>query len=616
MDPKKKPGLFGDFSPVSTQQWEEKIIEDLKGADYEKKLVWNTPEGLKLKPYYRSEHLKNLGFVGSAPGEAPYVRGKKINHNEWIIREDIPEENLKKANALALKAIEKGAQAIGFNAANVESPAKLKTLLKGIDSAKTQIHLLHAKKYPVLFDWLKDIIEYKASKGSLDFDPLGYFLLYGSFYGEREENFSQAKTLINNAKANLPFYFVININAVHYNNAGAGVVQELAFALAQANEYLASLTDMDVSVDDITPRMQFTIAIGSNYFLEIAKLRAIKMLWAKIVEQYKPNNEESLQINLHTVTSQWNKSIYDPYVNMLRTTTEAMAAAIGGVDSLTVNPFDSSFRTPDEFSHRIARNQQIILKEEAYFNKVVDPAAGSYYIENLTDSIAQEAWKLFVETEQKGGFEKAVEEGFIKSSIEEVCQKRDMDIAMRKQVFVGTNLYPDASERVLERIKPTAKLSDLGGLRSYRGTQAFEALRLAVENHEKKGFATPKVFHFTYGNPAMRKARATFSSNFFGVGGYHIIDNIGFKTLEEGVEAALKSGAEFVVFCSSDEEYAEMAAAASRIKKESPKTQVVVAGYPKDLLDQLREAGVDHFIHLRTNVLETLTRFNEILDIA
>jgi len=616
MDPKKKPGLFGDFSPVSTQQWEEKIIEDLKGADYEKKLVWKTPEGLKLKPYYRSEHLKDLGHVGAAPAEAPFVRGKKINHNEWIIREDFQEEDLKKANEMALKSIEKGTQAIGFNVSNVASLANLKTLLKGIDSAKTQIHFLHGKKYPVLFDWLKDVIEYKASKGSLDFDPLGYFLLYEGFYGDREENFSQAKTLINTAKANLPFYFVINVNGVHYNHAGAGVTQELAFSLAQANEYLAALTDMEVPVDDITPRMQFTLSIGSNYFLEIAKLRAIKILWSKIVEQYKPSHEESLQINLHTVTSQWNKSIYDPYVNMLRTTTEAMAAAIGGVDSLTVNPFDSNFRNPDGFSHRIARNQQIILKEEAYFNKVVDPAAGSYYIENLTDAIVQEAWKLFLEVEQKGGFEKAVKEGFIKSSIEEVCQKRDMDIAMRKQVFVGTNLYPDASERVLERIKPTAKLSDLGGLRSYRGTQAFEALRLAVENHEKKGFATPKVFHFTYGNPAMRKARATFSSNFFGVGGYHIIDNIGFKTLDEGVEAALESGADFVVFCSSDEEYAEMIPAAAHIKKESPKTQVVVAGYPKDLVDQLREAGVDHFIHLRTNVLETLTRFNEILDIA
>jgi methylmalonyl-CoA mutase len=283
---------------------------------------------------------------------------------------------------------------------------------------------------------------------------------------------------------------------------------------------------------------------------------------------------------------------------------------------MTVEPFDANYKKPDDLSQRAARNQQIILKHESYFNKVTDPSAGSYYIENLTQSIADAAWALFLETEEAGGFEKIVASGFIKNEIEKTCQKRDMDIAMRKQVFVGTNQYPNLSEKMLDKLQPTAKLSDLGGLRQYRGTQAFEALRLAVENHARKGFSIPKVFLFTYGNLAMRKARASFATNFFGVAGYEIADNPGFKTIDAGVDAALQSGANIVVLCSSDEEYADMIPAISKIKEQAPNTIVVVAGNPKELLEQLDQAGTDHYIHMRSNVLDALTHFNQVMEIA
>lgn len=611
MNKKDKKKLFSEFPPVSTSQWEEQITQDLKGADYEKKLVWNTDDGLKIKPYYRSEHLEELNHVESLPGKAPFVRGNKIDNNDWLIRQDIEMSEPLIANEVAVDAIAKGVEYIGFNVKNIASAKDMKVLINGIDTSTIPVHFYHAANYPEIFGYFSEAAVDKKAKGSLNFDPLGYFLLYNKFYDSFENNIKEAEKLINISLDKYPGFYVINVNGKHFHNAGAGIVQEIAFSLSQANEYLAAITDKGLAVDDISQRMMFTIAIGSDYFPEIAKIRALRMLWSKIVEQYKPSDENALKSFIHGESSKWNKSIYDPYVNMLRTTTEAMSAAIGGVDSFTVKPFDVTYKKSDAFSNRIARNQQIILKEEAYFNKVVDPSAGSYYIENLTDIIAEAAWELFVKIENEGGFIKNVENGFISSEIEKSCQKRDMDIAMRKKTFIGTNIYPNTEERMLDKLEPTAKLSDIGGLKQYRGTQAFEALRLAVENHANEGFEVPKVFFFTYGNPAMRKARAGFASGFFGVAAYKIFDNIGFKSIEEGVEKAIEVKPEIVVFCSSDEEYAEMGKAAQMIKNKLPKTKVIVAGNPVDLIEQLRKDGVDDFIHIRTNILETLTHYNE-----
>ncbi|TVQ84904.1 MAG: methylmalonyl-CoA mutase small subunit, partial [Bacteroidetes bacterium] len=575
MDQNKKAGLFSEFPPITTNEWEEKILEDLKGANYEKRLIWQTPEGLRIRPYYRSEDLESIRHVKTLPNEYPYVRGKRTKGNDWIIREDFEDENPVDANKKALKALKKGVQAIGFNAREITDEIGLKQLLEGVDISEVPVNFLHAKNYLALYRLFIEMLKSRSDftpakvKGSLNFDPLGYFLLYGKFYQSARDNFDEAADLMKLAIEKTPEFKLININGQHYHNAGANIVQELAFSLSQANEYMAALTEKGFTADEIAPRIQFTFAVGSNYFLEIGKLRAVKMLWAKIVEQYKPNSAESMKMNIHAVTSGWNKSIYDSHVNMLRTTTEVMAAAIGGIDSMTVQPFDSTFKKPDEFSGRIARNQQIVLKNEAWLSKVADAAAGSYYIESITDAIADATWKLFVQMEEAGGFVKAVESGFIKEEIEKTCQKRDMEIAMRKQVFVGVNQYPNLQERMLNKIEPTAKLSDLGGLRPYRGVQVFEALRMSVENHETKGFSIPKVYLFTYGNLAMRKARATFATNFFGCAGYQIQEAPAIKNIEDGIEKALESKAEIIVFCSSDEEYTEMITAAKAIKEKA-----------------------------------------------
>jgi len=295
---------------------------------------------------------------------------------------------------------------------------------------------------------------------------------------------------------------------------------------------------------------------------------------------------------------------------MLRTTTEGMAASLGGADSISLKPFDIAYKKDDEFSRRISRNIQVILKEESAFDKVIDPAAGSYYIENLTNSIAEAAWKLFQEIETEGGIINVIIPGKLKNAIEESCRKRDMDIATRKYILLGTNQYPNINETMIDKISITDK-DESPGLKTYRGAMAFEELRLATEKYAQKN-GRPKVFLLKVGNITMRQARAGFATNFFGCAGYEILDNTGFTTVEEGVKAAMDAKSDLIVICSSDEEYATLGVEAVKLTKaQNANTLFVVAGNPTEHIDALNAAGADGYIHIRTNVLETLTQYND-----
>ncbi|MFA6925209.1 MAG: methylmalonyl-CoA mutase family protein [Bacteroidales bacterium] len=614
--------LFTEFPPISTIEWEEKIKEDLKGADYEKKLVWKTIEGFSVRPYYRAENLDNLEYLKCLPGEFPFTRGNKKYNNDWEIRQDIETEDIQEANIIARDAVSKGANAIGFRVKIVNKAEEMQALLKGIDLTEVSINFTSSKSFPATLDlFLKEIERQKLDsakiKGSLGFDPLSYLLLQGNFFTTKDNNFVEAAYLINKVKLELPNFKVITINGNYIHNSGSSLVQELGFSIASANEYVFQLLSKGIEIDEIAPRILFSYAVGSNYFLEIAKLRAARVLWAKVVEQYKPKYKESMQINIHTTTSQWNKTIYDTHVNILRLTTEAMSGAIGGSDSILVQPFDNTFKDGDEFSSRISRNIQTILKSESHFDKVVDPSAGSYYIENLTDSIANTSWKLFQKTEEQGGFIESILKNFVQDEIEKTCQQRNIDIAMRKQIILGTNQYPNLNEQMLDKTTKAKskeynfeKKTICKKIKMYRGAEAFEEIRFTVEKSGKR----PKVFLFAIGNLAMRKARAMFATNFFGCAGYEIIDNAGFKTIEEGLETVKKIEPEIVVICSSDEEYAKIGSEISRgIKTNSAKTKIIVAGNPTEIIEKLKEAGVDDFIHVRSNVLETLKKYNNLL---
>jgi methylmalonyl-CoA mutase len=624
----KNQKLFNKFPPVTKEQWEAQIQKDLKGAEYEKKLVWQASEGLRVLPYYRKEDLKNKEYLNALPGEFPFVRGNRTNTNDWEIRQDIKLDDIPIANEKSLFILDRGIASLGFTTSQVKGETVLKTqadfsrLMEDIYFDCIGIYFVCGFNAPIILKFLQREVEIKKIDpmrviGAVDFDPLGYLTTNGNWSENEEADFCTLKDIMVFANEKLPNFRVLGINGYFFNNAGASLVQELGYSLAMASDYLTRLTSQGIPVDTICHHLQFNFGVGSNYFMEIAKIRAARILWARISQAYGPSNEKSCKTIIHSVTSEWNQTVYDPYVNVLRATTESMAAVIGGTDSLTVRPFDYSYKPTSKFSGRLTRNIQIILKEESYLDKVVDPGAGSYYIENLTDSIIDEAWKVFLKIEHEGGYLEALKKGIIQADIEATAMNRNNLVATRREILLGTNQYPnileDAKENIDESIAfPEDKraATKVIPIKKYRGAMEFEKLRLSVEKHPG---SRPKVFLLTIGNLTMRKARAAFSYNFFACAGYEIIDNQGFNTSEEGVKAALDAKSDIIVVCSSDEEYNDFAPAVCNLVKN--KAIVVIAGAPASMAE-LKQKGIENFIHMKSNLLETLKQYHQKLGIA
>ena len=597
----------------------EKITADLKGADFEKKLVWKTNEGFKVKPFYRQEDLEGLKTTEGLPGQFPYVRGIKKDDNTWLVRQDIQVECPKEANAKALDILNKGIDSLGFKVNAKDLNAEyIETLLNGICAECVELNFSTCQGHTV--ELAKLLVEYFQKKGydlaqlqgSVNYDPMGKMMAKGKDLS----NFAATAKELVDVLAPLPKYRCICVNAVELNNAGSYISQELGYALAWGNEYLNKLIEAGVPATSAAKRIKFNFGISSNYFLEIAKFRAGRMLWANIVNEYKPECECACKMIAHAETSTFNLTLFDAHVNLLRTQTETMSAALAGVNSITVTPFDKTYKTPDDFSERIARNQQLLLKEECHFNKVVDPAAGSYFIENLTVSIAKQAWDLFLNVEEEGGMLEAVKAGKVQEAINASNKARHDAVSKRKEVLLGTNQFPNFNEKAGEKNPVEAQCCCSGNscekpiatLNFNRAASEFEALRLQTERSGKR----PKAFMLTIGNLAMRQARAQFSCNFLACAGYEVIDNLGFPTVEEGVEAAMKAGADIVVICSSDDEYAEYAVPA--FKALNGRAMFIVAGAPA-CMEDLKAAGIENFIHVRVNVLETLKEYNAKLGI-
>lgn len=619
----KYNNLFAEFPPVSTQQWMDKITADLKGADYNKKLVWKTNEGFDVQPFYRAENLAEVSFLNSLPGEFPFVRGTKKTNNEWLVRQSIAVTDLAEANKKALNYLMRGVDSLAFvfNGGDL-SVADLDVLLKDVCLPAVEVNFVGccSKKATEAFVAYVKKAGYDLAevKGSVEYDPFGKFAVTGVLRNGAEHVLANAASLIEQT-SEMKKFKTLAVNGKNFGNAGASAVQELGFSLAQGAEYLTALTEKGVEIDAVAKKLKFNFSVSANYFMEIAKLRAARLLWAQIVKAYGPKCECSAKMTIHAETGSWNKTVYDAYVNMLRTQTEAMSASIGGADSITVLPFNAVYEQPTEFSDRIARNQQLLLKEESHISKIVDPAAGSYYIEELTASIAENAWKLFIDVQEKGGFIAAMREGFIQAEVKKMAAKRDGNVATRRENLLGVNQFPNFTEKVegeldaavFAPVDLTAEGAEIETLKPYRGAQAFEALRYKTDVYSKTN-KRPLAFMLTIGNLAMRKARAQFACNFFAVAGFDVLDNNGFKTVEEGVEAAQKAGAAIVVICSSDDEYAEFAPAA--FEALGGKAIFVVAGAPA-CTDDLKAKGISNFISVKSNLLQELKAYQSTLGI-
>lgn len=614
---KKNEKLFGEFVAPTRQEWLDKIQVDLKGADFNKRLVWKTNEGFNVQPFYRKEDVERLQTPEAMPGEFPFVRGNKKLDNEWYVRQNITADSAAEANKKALDVLNKGVNSLGFHICGSQlSREYVETLLEGIHCDCVELNFTTCKRHSVeLAEMLVDIFEKRGYDkenivASIDWAPMEKML-----GGKDVEGVLQfAKPLVEAVK-DYPHFRVIAVNTVALSNAGAYIVQELGYALAWGAEYLQMLVDAGVDATLAARKIKFNMGISENYFMEIAKFRAARLLWAEIVKEYNPSCDCACKMIVNAETTRYNMTLFDAYVNMLRSQTETMSAALAGVHSIVVTPFDAAYETPNEFSDRIARNQQLLLKEECHFDTVVDPSAGSYYIEELTSSLAKEAWKIFLNVEEQGGFLAAVKAGTVQDDINATNEKRHLHAAQRREFILGTNQFPNFIE-TSEGKTPLAseckgKCGEEGALKSIKATRLaadFENLRLATEKAEKQ----PVAFMVTIGNLAWRQARAQFSCNFLAAAGYKVIDNLGFQTVEEGIDAAVEAGADIVVLCSSDDEYAEYAIPA--YKYLDNRAIYVVAGAPA-CAEDLKAAGIENFIHVKVNQLETLKMFNSKLGI-
>jgi methylmalonyl-CoA mutase len=574
--------LLSEFPPISTEAWEQAIREDLKGADYAEKLIWRSPEGFDVKPYYRAEYLHGLTFLEAAPGEFPYARGTRASGN-WRIREQIDAVDPEEANSAARCAVAAGAEEIAFEYVAVANAADLGILVANLGEIPVRFEHVSPATVQLVLDRM-----IRRQSGTLRSADLDW---------SADPAFS-----VDVIRKAPPEFVPFTIHAERFGESGATVVEEIGFALASGVDFLAQMQELGADIDRAADSLAFSFSIGPDFFMQIAKLRAFRMRWARAAAAFGVSRERA-KSRVYARTSRWNRTVYDSHVNMLRATTEAMSAVLGGADSVYVAPFDECCNAGDEGTRRLARNTQLILKQEAHLGLVADPGGGSYYLEALTNSIAQGAWKQFQEIESAGGYRNAGK--LIETTLQQRKAEQQRSVITRRRVLTGANRFVNSAERALDRV------SDSLPHGSGRAALPFEELRLRTERHAMEAGNPPRIVLVEIGDAKMRTARSNFVIEFFACAG--LAANVErFQTPQQIAGAA----ADLIVLCSSDPEYLPIATELiPAMRSRGSQTPVLIAGNP-ETAEQLRAAGVNGFINLRSNPIELLTRLQQILGIG
>jgi methylmalonyl-CoA mutase len=621
------PNLFTEFPAATPADWRKVAEESLAGVPFEKKLITRTPEGIDLQPIYTQEDTARLPEAW--PGLPPYVRGTDPLGQRaagWHICQEPDASDPAAFNAALLCDLQRGQNAVSLPLQPV-APRGLKLfavedvdrVLQGVDLAAVPLFTQAGASAPAVVALLSAWLAKKNRPatdlhGAVLADPLGELLTTGSLPVSLDQADDAMAQLVRQVQREGLALRTLGINAAQWAEAGANAVQELAFALATGVEYLRALDQRGLTADEAGPRFLFTYALGSNLFMEIAKLRAARLLWARAVGA-AGGGPEAQRLVCHGRTTRWNKTVLDPHVNLLRTTTEAFAGIVGGCAGLQVGTFDECIRPPDDFSRRLARNIQIILAEECQLGRVVDPAGGSWYVETLTVQLAAKAWTLFQDIERRGGMGAALKAGYPQGLVEKTAADRQAATETRRDGIIGTNLHPNLREKLpaAMAIQPTqavvAGAVTVKALVPRRRAEPFEALRRRTEALLARTGARPKVFLATFGSRKQHAARAEFSAGFFAAGGFDTVSAKSSDTPEAAAQAALASGAAVVVLCSTDETYPVLVPPCAQALKAAAKPPVVVlAGLPAtpELQQQFKSAGVDEFIHIRANCAKLL----------
>lgn len=473
----ERPNFIDEFPVPQFAEWQAAAVASLNGKAFDK-LMTESYEGIAIQPLYRHEDITSLLAINNLPGQTPYIRGTsaaEYRRQPWAIAQELAYSTPEAFNRALQYDLEHGQTAVnllldgptragkdpdqskagdvGRGGVSLATSEDIATALKGIDFAQTPVFIRAGTVALPLLALLVAHLKRQGRPtsdlhGCLEDDPLGVLAHEGTLPLSLERAFDEMTHLTTWAATNTPGLATVAVHTYPYHNAGANAVQELAFGLATGVAYLRALTGRGMEISTAASHFRFDYAIGGNFFMEVSKLRAARWLWSQVVAALG-GDEAAQRLHLHGRTGRRNKTTIDPYVNMLRVTTEALAAAVSGVNSLHVAPFDEPIRSPDNFSRRIARNVQIILQEEAHMTEVIDPAGGSYAVEALTEQLATAAWSLFQDVERQGGMAAALQNGFVQAQIGEVAQKRAANLDKRRDVLVGTNQYANPAESPL-----------------------------------------------------------------------------------------------------------------------------------------------------------------------
>ena len=684
-----------EFTPPTDEEWKAACEALLKGAPFEKKMFTKTYEGITFDPMYTRKHTEDILPKGVMPGMGDYLRGVDAAGyigKPWGIAqacdETLPAEN----NELLRHEHDKGAtiyhivldtasrtgvdarqaETVGDTGTSVTTVEDMHVLLTGLDLAKFPLYVYAGANAVPLLALVaaarrasgEDMAEVRGIVGA---DPIGALAADGKLPASLDAHYDSLAAAARWATVNAPHLRTVFVRSDVYSNGGANDVQEVASVLATATAYLRALCERGLTIDEAASQIAFAFSMGANFFLQIAKLRAVRPLWAQIVGAFG-GSAEAQKMRIHARPALFFKTIYDPYVNMLRNTTEIFSGVVGGIDSFESAPFDEPIRKGDEFSRRIARNVQIMLQEEFGLLQPIDPAGGSWVVETLTRQMKEKIWAEFQRIEKEGGIIAALRAGSLQESVAAVLAARFKNADLRRDRIVGNNMYPNMTETLLEtRAEDTAALkaqrtadidaylSDidvkhlgeaLASLRQahsvdhaveaalagatiaelmtavtegngaetvtaiapHRWSERFEALRQRTEEYKAEKNDNVKIFLANMGPIPQHKARADFTTGFLQVGAFEVLGNDGFKTVEEAADAARASGADAVVICSTDATYPEIVPAlAPKLHEVLPKARVFLAGAaPKDLLETYKEAGIDEYISVRANCYEIL----------
>ena len=663
-EPEPTEHLFDEFSEVDAQAWRSAVEKDLGGTDPDDVLDWTSLEGISVPAYLDREALEELPHRAADTSVPPLADADDRPANAWRLCQPLYHPAPETANEHARTAVENGADALELIVPppgtdefglSVRSTDDLASILDGIELSETRLHLGRSLAAPVLYGALRDLLSAQnvdptSVHGSVDYDPVA--VLASAPSPGIEEAFTLADDLRTDADK-WPRFRTVTVDARVYHDAGASAVQELAATLGTLTERLARSVEQDRALTPLLHDLQIIIPVSTSYFVEVAKLRALRLLVPQVVEAFGDETETAVDLGpadlrVRAETSRRTETIYDPHINMLRATTEAMAAVLGGCDALTVRPYDASLRPPDAFGARIARNTHLVLRHEGHFDQVADPAAGSYYIETLTDRLAQRAWTQFQELEAEGGIVEALRSGTLQQQIAETRRARREAIDDREHVLVGATHYPALAERRRDDlVRPTdssygngapsvsgvsvealrralrdggtvagvtAALGDddtTDPLPRIRVAEAVESIRLRTEAHAKAHDGPPQVLLAPLGPPAARSARATFARNFLGVAGFEIEEPLKFETVDEVANAAAEQGSDVVVLCSSDAEYDTLVSGlASALTDRDHDALIGITGAPNDIDASGR---ADFFVHQNSSLKKTLTTLQNLL---